>query len=555
MGSVWRVVAMNANLRFLDPPHGPVRTLAASLLALLVACPLAAQFGAIGLSAVGAQRFDNEDLLFFEPQGSDHFARVLATGDFNGDGADDLATGMPHDNGIVGFEIGDCGAVVVRYGVPAGGLATGLASTLLNQVGGGGPDPAEAGDNFGGALAACDFNGDGFDDLAVGIPNEDVGSGQDAGAVQIYYGAAAGLGSSAQLLTQATAGIPGDPEFQDFFGFSLACGRFNGDAFADLAIGAPGEDFEGAGLIRAGTIITLHGAAAGLDPSTSVSINQDTPPITGTAESNDLFGWALTTGNFNSDGHDDLAIGIPGEDGPSFGDGRGAVAILFGNANPFPFGGNLLFTETDLGGIPEDDDQLGYSLAAGDFNGDLFTDLAMGAPFEDINATLDAGQVGILYFGPNPPPPARWAEHNIHGAAASEAGDLFGFSLAAGDFDRDGRDDLAMGHPNEGVIALEDGTVTVIMGSSAGLSNARRYGITPGFHGYPLQVNEGNRNFGFAVASGDFNSDGHADLAIGAPNEDENGITNVGAEIVVYGSLFSDGFEAGNTGFWSLTVP
>lgn len=546
---------MNAPHRTFDRFHLSPHRFAAGLLVLLTALPLQAQFGAIGLSAVGAQRFDNEDLLFFEPQASDHFARVLVSGDFNGDGADDLATGMPHDNGIVGFEIDNCGAVVVRYGVPAGGLATGLASTLLNQVGGSSPDPAEAGDNFGGALAACDFNGDGFDDLAVGIPNEDVGGGQDAGAVQVYYGAAAGLGTGAQLLTQATAGIPGDPEFQDFFGFSLACGRFNGDAFADLAIGAPGEDFEGAGLIRVGTIITLHGAAAGLNPSTSVFIHQDTVPIAGTAESNDLFGWALATGNFNSDGHDDLAIGIPGEDGPSFNQGLGAVAILFGNANPFPFGGNLLFTETDLGGTPEVGDQLGYSLAAGDFDGNLFTDLAISAPFEDIGSVVDAGQVTVRYFGPSPPATVIWSEDNIHGAGASEVGDQFGFSLSAGDFDHDGRDDLAMGHPGELVIAPQDGTVTVIMGSETGLSNVRRYGITPGFHGYPLPQNQGNRNFGFALASGDFNSDGHADLAIGAPNEDENGITNTGAEVVVYGSLFSDGFEAGNTGFWSLTVP
>ena len=545
---------MNAPLEPLGSPRHPLRALALGLPALLLALPLAAQYGAVGLSAVRAQRFDNEDLLFFEPQANDHFARVLVTGDFNGDGADDLATGLPHDNGIVGFEIDDCGAVVVRFGVPAGGLATGLASTLLNQIGGSSPDPAEVGDNFGSALAACDFNGDGFDDLAVGIPNEDVAGGVDAGAVQVYYGSAAGLAATAQLITQATPGIPGDPELSDLLGLSLACGRFNGDGFADLAIGAPWETFEADNLFRAGTVIVVHGAAGGLDPATAVSIHQDTVPIQGTAESNDFFAWSLAAGNFNSDGHDDLAIGIPGEDGPSFGQGRGAVAILLGNANPFPFGGNLLFTESDLGGTPEDGDQFGISLATGDFDGNLFTDLAIGAPFEDIDVA-DAGQVTVKYFGPSSPPTAIWSENNIHGAGMSEAGDRFGFSLAVGDFDRDGRDDLAMGHPGELVIAPQDGVVTIIMGSESGLSSARRYGITPGFHGYPLPANQGNRNFGFAVASGDFNGDGHADLAIGSPNEDENGIANVGAEIVVYGSLFSDGFEAGNTGFWTLTVP
>ncbi len=545
---------MNVHLLRPERPHDPFRGLALGLLVLFIALPLGAQFGAIGLSAVGAQRFDNEDLLFFEPQFNDNFARTVAAGDFNGDGADDLATGMPHDNGIVGFEIEDCGAVAVRYGVPGSGLATGLASTLLNQIGGSSPDPAEAGDNFGGALAACDFNGDGFDDLAVGIPNEDVNGSMDAGAVQVYYGSAAGLGTTPQFFTQATAGIPGEPESFDILGFSLACGRFNGDAFADLAVGVPWETFEGAQLFLAGTVQIVHGSAAGLDPSTTVAITQDTPGVLGTTETDDWFGWALAAGNFNSDGHDDLAIGIPGEDGPSA-QGRGAVAVLFGNANPFPAGGNQVFTEADLGGVPEDGDQLGYSLAAGDFDGDLFTDLAIGVPFEDNEATVDSGKVFVRYFGPGAPPAATWSEDNIHGAGLSEAGDLLGFSLAAGDFDKDGRDDLAMGHPGELVVAPQDGVVTVIMGTPTGLSAARRYGITAGYHGIPLPADQGNRNFGFAVASGDFNGDGHLDLAIGSPNENANGIGNVGAEVVLYGSLFSDGFESGGTGLWTSTFP
>ena len=81
-----------------------------------------ARSASVGLSPVGAQRFGNEDLLIFVPEEGDRFAWSLATGDFNGDGADDLVSGMPYDDG---FGVPDSGLVVVRYGSPGSGLETG----------------------------------------------------------------------------------------------------------------------------------------------------------------------------------------------------------------------------------------------------------------------------------------------------------------------------------------------------------------------------------------------------------------------------------------------
>jgi FG-GAP repeat len=146
-----------------------LRTLPPAFAALaLVAGGARAQVPAVGLSTVHAQSFGNENLLgFYTPQAEDFFAMSLATGDFNGDGADDLATGVPFDDGLADSPIVDSGSVIVRYGISGAGLATSLAGTVLRQT----PavNPAEEGDNFGYALASCDFNGDGFDDLAVGI--------------------------------------------------------------------------------------------------------------------------------------------------------------------------------------------------------------------------------------------------------------------------------------------------------------------------------------------------------------------------------------------------
>ena len=547
--------------------HTPARRILLYLFlppCLVASTPLQGQFGAIGLSGVGAQRFANEDLLFFEPQAGDHFGAAFAAGDFDGDGADDLATGMPHDDGIVGFEIADCGAVVVRYGAPGTGLEPGLADTLLNQIGGGVPDPAEAGDEFGVALAACNFNGDDFVDLAVGIRSEDLGGEVDAGAVQIYYGSETGLvNAGAQFLTQDSGSVPGEAEEFEKFGSSLACGRFDGDIYDDLAIGVPSETFEvtvGPNLVWVGMVDVIYGSPGGLNPADAQSLHQDVEAMDGASEQGDMFGAALVVGNFDSDETDDLAIGIPGEDGGGFSSGRGAVQVVLGNSeHGLMPSQNLLYTEDELGDVPQDGDRLGFALAAGDFDGDQFTDLAVGVPFDPLQGIANAGQVFVMYGAVSPPfdlgRTQRWFEDVIHFPGTSEAGDLFGRALAAGDFDHDGRDDLAIGEPGEFVLVPEDGMVTVIMGAAGGLSNARRHGLSAGYHGNPGQANQSLRHYGFAVVSGDFDGDDYADLAIGAPDENEGGIVDVGAVVAFYGSLFADGFAVENTGFWSSHVP
>ena len=93
------------------------------------------------------------------------------------------------------------------------------------------------------AARAQDFNGDGFADLAIGVPGESVGSVTGAGAVNVIYGSSIGLTATGnQFWTQDKLGIGNSAEPFDRFGDSLAWGDFNGDGFSDLAIGVPYED-------------------------------------------------------------------------------------------------------------------------------------------------------------------------------------------------------------------------------------------------------------------------------------------------------------------------
>jgi len=117
------------------------------------------------------------------------------------------------------------------------------------------PSRARGHERFGYALAAGDMDGDGSDDLAIGVPGE--GSGA-SGAVIALYGGASGLTpSGSRIWTQDSSGVPGTREHGDHFGATLAISDFGRSGRADLAVGAPGEDL--AGRSDAGVVGLLYG--------------------------------------------------------------------------------------------------------------------------------------------------------------------------------------------------------------------------------------------------------------------------------------------------------
>ncbi|MFN7950846.1 MAG: FG-GAP-like repeat-containing protein [bacterium] len=431
-----------------------------------------------GLSSFGDQIWhQNVTGIGGGSEAGDQFGYGLASGDFDGNLHSDLIVGVP---GEVLSSTASAGAVNVIYG-----FATGLAYTgsqMWTQDSGGIPSDGYDEEFFGFADATGDFDGDGFDDLAVGVWHDwypvEVGIGWDwikAGVVNVLYGSADGLGSTgSQMWSQRSSGISDDIEEDDRFGFAVASGDFDGDGYADLAIGAPGEGWGSFGNI--GQVHVLYGSAAGLSATGDQLFRQD-DLNDGVSLGGDYFGWSLAAGDFNHDGRDDLAVGAPYDSDRV--DDAGCVHVLYGTATGL-ITSNSQRWDQDSAGISswaESGDRFAYSLATGDFDRDGYADLAIGVPDEDYATSeelVDAGLVQVIYgsaSGLTSTGNLVLTQGTPGMAGEPGAGDEFGTSLAAGDFDCDNRVDLAIGVPgNPSGGNVDAGSVNVVYGSASGLT-------------------------------------------------------------------------------------
>lgn len=347
---------------------------------------------------------------------------------------------------------------------------------------------------------AKDFLGDAREELIVGAP----GSAR-SGVAYLFRGGAAGVVATA-VLDQSSLGAH---DCDDEFGSAFATGDFDGDGLMDLAIGAPGD-------ASSGSVHIWWGTGAGL--TAAVVLDQSR---FGAGQPGDRYGAALVSGDFDGDGFDDLAVGAAHASS-----GAGAVFLWRG-------GWSGLVPWHHVGqsglGVDEPGDSFGEALASGDFDGDGFDDLAIGAPGEAPDAASRSGLVFIFRGGPRGLSPDRALDQQ--GLSANEVDDAFGSALASGDFNGDGCDDLAVGAPHEAPgSAPRSGAVFVFGGGPRGLE-PWQFLVQDG-----LGANEAGDDFGRALASGDYDGDGGDDLAIGAPGEAPGPDPRSGAVFVFRGT-------------------
>jgi hypothetical protein len=486
-------------------------------------------------------------------QAGAYFGEALAAGDFDCDGFDDLAVGIP------GFDAGgvnEAGAVLILYGGPAAFVST--QDSAFSEADAEITGEPDAFDHFGEALATGDFDGDGCDDLAIGSLGEEILGADNAGAVHILYGGALGLSADGDQIWSQAGIVAEDPELNDFFGAELAAGDFDFpdaeyDGYDDLAIAAPGESLgEDNSIPNAGVVIVLRGSAAGLTATGNALVARGVGNVEGPPEAGEYFGSALAAAEMTAtDGDDELLIGCPGRS-LSGGIAHAGEVIL-----PVQLGAGFVFqmnqNAVDTPGVAEEGDGFGSALALGDFNGDTTTDVAIGVPGEDLETgqgmIAGVGAVNVVYWS-SPKADELWLQNDLP-TEESETDDHFGSVLTAGDFDADGYDELVIGVPGENVSTLVDaGVVHVVPGGPGGLSATGDQ-----LWLQLLDPSEAGDRFGGGLAAGRFSGHSGLDLAIAAPSEAGENALEGAFNLFYSAALFLDGFETGGTTQWSFAVP
>ncbi len=406
------------------------------------------------------------------------------------------------------------------------------------------------------ARHADDFNGDGYRDLAVGMPEKTIGGKKSAGAVLVTFGSASGLTEKRVYVTQNSSGVPGTAETDDSFGASLSSGDLDGDGYADLLVTSEGESV-GELSLRGGVTVLWGGPTPlrsgadladpgsydqqffGFDTAVGDFVGDASPDVVVSDASglwlfqggfdrasltkptrlyprganNDVGHGRLAVGDFTGGGKDELAVTVPG------------TTVVYGVGADSSGDPSEFRDRAALAG--------GTTSAAGDLDGDGRDDLAVGLPNPDLydNGLTDpsraAGYV-MVYRG------TRGAEttgglsrtrRTYHQGTAgvpgdNEATDQFGASLSIADITGDGRAELAVGVSYESLDGhFRTGDVLVLRGSANGPTTAAAKRFSQSTAGVPGAA-QFNDEFGAQLRLADFNRDGKADLAVTAPGKD-----------------------------------